>query len=106
MGIEVRNEFKVNILKRFKYEVRLDKERYVMKLQWKTSKVQLPKNYVQAEQRLQQFEMKLRRVWKKDGLKKRRRWMVYHEKHGIYHTTPFIVTTKRQRDADCVWRLS
>ncbi|KRX39119.1 hypothetical protein T05_2290 [Trichinella murrelli] len=81
------------MLKRFKDEVRFDGERYVVKL---------PKNYVEAEQRLQQFEMKLRRVWKKDALKKRRRWMVYQEKHGIYHTTPSIVTTKRQRDADCI----
>ncbi|KRX78473.1 hypothetical protein T06_1461 [Trichinella sp. T6] len=83
----------MNMLKRFKDEVRFDGEKYVVKL---------PKNYVEAEQRLQQFEMKLRRVWKKDALKKRRRWMVYQEKHGIYHTTPSIVTTKRQRDADCI----
>ncbi|KRY26818.1 hypothetical protein T01_12338 [Trichinella spiralis] len=89
MGIEVRNEFKVNILKRFKYEVRLDKERYVMKLQWKTSKVQLPKNYVQAEQRLQQFEMKLR--YNYDGTCMEKGWIEEKkEMDGIPRKTWYI----------------
>ncbi|KRZ08573.1 hypothetical protein T4B_14298 [Trichinella pseudospiralis] len=60
LGTELRNEFEVNdVLKRFKNEVRFDGERYVVKLPWKSPEVQVPNNYEQAEQRLQQLEKRL-----------------------------------------------
>ncbi|KRY99475.1 hypothetical protein T4B_3434 [Trichinella pseudospiralis] len=60
LGTEIRNEFEVSdVLKRFKNEVRFDGERYVVKLPWKSTEVQILNNYEQAERRLQQLEKRL-----------------------------------------------
>ncbi|KRY64678.1 hypothetical protein T4D_13922, partial [Trichinella pseudospiralis] len=60
LGTEIRNEFEVSdVLERFKNEVRFDGERYVVKLPWKSTEVQILNNYEQAERRLQQLEKRL-----------------------------------------------
>ncbi|KRZ75243.1 hypothetical protein T10_3389 [Trichinella papuae] len=87
MGTEERNESEVNILERFKNEVTFDGERYMVRLPWKTSEVQIPNNYGQAQQRLQQLEKSDQDLYGKemDRRNERERW---YTRENLVFTTP------------------